>query len=222
MRKAGLFLTIAGAVLILSALSLFCYGRLRDAEAGRQAQRLLAAAEDCLQQPQAAAAEQSGGAGAAPQAVKPAQDAQPDPELPVVELEGYGCVGVLRIPALELELPVLDDWDDARLEIAPCRQFGSSRTDDLVIAAHNYSSHFGQLQELTEGALVLFTDMDGVVNAYTVDRIAILQPTEVEAVQNSGYDLVLYTCTKGGASRVVVFCTRTEPAGGAAAPAAER
>ena len=28
-------------------------------------------------------------------------------------------------------------WDYDRLKIAPCRQFGSTRTDDLVIAAHN-------------------------------------------------------------------------------------
>ena len=37
-----------------------------------------------------------------------------------------------------------------------------------------------------------------------------LAPTEVEAVQNSDYDLVLYTCTYGGKTRVTVFCDRTE------------
>ena len=39
-----------------------------------------------------------------------------------------------------------------------------------------------------------------------------LAPDEVEAVQNSGYDLVLYTCTYGGKTRVTVFCNRQEDA----------
>ncbi len=42
-----------------------------------------------------------------------------DPEMTVVEIDGYGYVGVLTIPALELELPVMSEWDAARLKIAP-------------------------------------------------------------------------------------------------------
>ena len=45
---------------------------------------------------------------------------------------------------------------------------------------------------------------------YAVSKCETLQPTEVDAVQNSGYDLVLYTCTLGGRTRVTVFCDRVE------------
>ena len=58
--------------------------------------------------------------------------------------------------------------------------------------------------------------MDGIENKYEVILIDTLAPDEVEAVQNSGYDLVLYTCTYGGKTRVTVFCDRQE---GAASPA---
>ena len=133
-----------------------------------------------------------------------------DPELPVVELDGCEYVGYVEIPTLEVELPVMADWDYDRLKIAPCRQFGSSRTDDLVIAAHNYQTHFGRLKELQAGDTVRFTDMEGIVNTYAVVKCETLQPTEVDAVQNSGYDLVLYTCTLGGRTRVTVFCDRVE------------
>ena len=109
-------------------------------------------------------------------------------------------------------------WDYDRLKIAPCRQFGSTRTDDLVIAAHNFESHFGRLKELTGGETVIFTDMDGVVSTYSVTRLETLNPNSVEAVQNSGHDLVLYTCTKGGKTRVTVFCDRVDDAGSAALP----
>ena len=52
--------------------------------------------------------------------------------------------------------------------------------------------------------------MEGIVNTYAVSKCVTLQPTEVDAVQNSGYDLVLYTCTLGGRTRVTVFCDRVE------------
>lgn len=57
---------------------------------------------------------------------------------------------------------------------------------------------------------MFFTDMDGIENIYEVVAMDTLAPTEVEAVQNSGHDLVLYTCTYGGRTRVTVFCDRPE------------
>ena len=51
--------------------------------------------------------------------------------------------------------------------------------------------------------------MEGNSNSYAVQVIATLTPEQVTEVQNSGYDLVLYTCTPGGATRVTVFCNRT-------------
>ena len=107
-----------------------------------------------------------------------------------------------------IDLPVMSEWSYPRLKIAPCRQFGSSRTDDLVIAAHNYESHFGKLTSLTEGDSVTFTDMDGIVNEYVVNKVEVLDPHSVEEVEHSGYALVLYTCTYGGKTRVTVFCDR--------------
>ncbi len=37
---------------------------------------------------------------------------------------------------------------------------------------------------------------------------SILQPDDVDAVQNSGYPLVLYSCTYSGKSRLTVFCKK--------------
>ena len=110
--------------------------------------------------------------------------------------------------AIGIDLPVMSEWSYPRLKTAPCRQFGSSRTDDLVIAAHNYESHFGKLTSLTAGDDVAFTDMDGSVNEYVVNKAEVLDPHSVEEVEHSGYALVLYTCTYGGKTRVTVFCDR--------------
>ena len=111
---------------------------------------------------------------------------------------------------LGLKLPVMSDWSYEQLRISPCRQSGSSYSDDLVIAAHNYSTHFGRLKELSAGDTVIFTDMDGVVNTYCVERLETVEPDAVDSVLNSGCDLVLYTCTKGGKTRVTAFCDRAD------------
>ena len=55
-----------------------------------------------------------------------------------------------------------------------------------------------------------FTDMDGEKILYEVQVIDVLQPDAVDTVRNSDFDLVLYTCTYGGESRVVVFCNRVK------------
>ena len=52
--------------------------------------------------------------------------------------------------------------------------------------------------------------MDGIENHYTVSAIEVHDPTDVDAVEHSGHDLVLYTCTYGGKTRIVVFCDRSD------------
>ena len=201
-KKTGIAIVTAGAVLILSALLLLLYNRYEDANAGQEAESLLENVEAVIETKRIKVPVTSKRPDAAPSTTPL------DPQMPVVMLDGYEYVGYVEIPALGLKLPVMSEWDYTRLKVAPCRQFGSSRTDDLVIAAHNYENHFGRLKELSEGDTVIFTDMEGVVNTYSVKKIETLNPNEVDAVQNSGYALVLYTCTKGGKTRVTVFCDR--------------
>ena len=196
-KKTGIAIIEVGAALILSALLLLLYNRYEDAHAGQEAESLLASVEEAI----------SAQTMDVPTAAAPSPTPL-DPEMPVVMLDGYEYVGYVEIPALGLKLPVMSEWDYTRLRVAPCRQFGSSRTDDLVIAAHNYENHFGRLKELSKGDTVIFTDMEGLVNTYCVEKIETLAPDAVDAVQNSGHDLVLYTCTKGGKTRVTVFCDR--------------
>ena len=213
-KKTGIAIVTVGAVLILSALLLFFHNRREDAQAGQEAESLLESVEAVIdaqkiQLPTVVITQPDAAQTPAPL----------DPQMPVVMLDGYEYVGYVEIPALALKLPVMSEWDYTRLKIAPCRQFGSSRTDDLVIAAHNYESHFGHLKDLSAGDAVTFTDMEGIVNTYTIEKIETLHPDEVDAVQNSGYDLVLYTCAKGGQTRITVFCDREAEISPSPAPA---
>ena len=127
-------------------------------------------------------------------------------EMPTTETNGYDCIGVLSIPVLELELPVLTDWSYAKLKIAPCLYYGTYYEADFVIAAHNYQSHFGRLSELRPGDMVLFEDVNGTVYCYEVVLTETLTADATEQMITSGFDLSLYTCTPSGAGRVTVRC----------------
>ncbi len=131
-----------------------------------------------------------------------------DEEMAEKEIDGYKYVGRLYIPALDLDLPVMSTWDAKRLKIAPCRYYGSTKTDNLVIAAHNYRYHFGYIGHLKKEDVIQFTDMEGNESVYKVKRIDQVSPTDVDKVKDTGYDLTLYTCTYGGAKRIVVRCEK--------------
>lgn len=135
----------------------------------------------------------------------------PNREMPVQTIDGRDYIGVLSIPALELELPILSGCTYPNLKVAPCRYLGSAYNDSLVIAAHNYSTHFGRLSTLQDGDSVLFTDMEGTVFSYEVVALETLMPTAVEEMATGDWDLTLFTCTLGGQSRVTVRCARIEP-----------
>ena len=139
----------------------------------------------------------------------------PDESLPeasrtmsTVEIDGMICVGALQIPSLELQLPVIRDWNYDNLKTAPCLYYGSVYSDDMVICAHNYTSHFGRLKDLKVGDEVDFYTADGELFRYVVGEIETLTPTDVEYMTDGEWPLTLFTCTWGGQSRVTVRCEK--------------
>ncbi len=132
----------------------------------------------------------------------------PNMEMPVIRSRGQDYIGVLSIPSLGLELPVISQLTNARLKVAPCRYSGSAYKDNMVISAHNYASHFGSLRKVQEGARVTFTDVDGNVFVYKVVLKETLMPEDTAEMTSGEYDLTLFTCTGTGGQRVTVRCDR--------------
>lgn len=132
----------------------------------------------------------------------------PEMEMPKSSVGKYDYIGVLDIPALGMNLPVVGELSYSALKVAPCRYTGSAYQDDLIIAAHNYSGHFGKIKRLQAGDDVFFTDMDGNLFSYQVVSMEVIKDTAVEDMRSGGYDLTLFTCTYSGESRVTIRCER--------------
>lgn len=127
-------------------------------------------------------------------------------EMPTLNIDGVDYVAILSIPSLGLEFSVRNEWSYPELKKSPCRYTGSAYMNDLVICAHNFSSHFGRLKELEPGAEVLLVDMKGALFTYSVETVEQLAPFETVRMTDSEYDLTLFTCTIGGRNRVTVRC----------------
>ncbi len=134
----------------------------------------------------------------------------PNAEMPEVVIDGIAYIGNLQVPSLGLDLPVISSWSYEYLKLAPCRYTGSIYSDDMVIAAHNYKRHFGEVRWLEKGTEIKFTDMAGNTFYYEIVENEVLKPTQVEEMENSPYDLTLFTCVNSGQARYAIRCNRVE------------
>ena len=125
-------------------------------------------------------------------------------------IRGHAYIGYLNIPELGLELPVMSGWDYNKLQISPCRYSGTLRGEDLVIMAHNYSTHFGRIGQLETGTQVQFVDMDGKCWNYEVVARDVLAAESIGEMTAGEYDLSLFTCDKNRSYRVTIRCNRIE------------
>ncbi len=195
-------LIIAGILSICSAISLIIYNNVEDSRAVKSNNEVLASAKEKIEY--AGTEETSAGNGENSGSTETEETA--GGYMPSVNVSGYDCIGYLSIPAIDIEYPILDNWDYKKLKVAPCRYYGSVYTRDLVIAGHNYRSVFGKLKRLKKGDTVYFTDVKNETYKYDVELVEILEPTDIREMVESPFDLTLYTCTYGGKQRVTVRC----------------
>jgi sortase A len=186
-NKRGLLCIIAGLLAIDAALFLTIFNIYQDYKSGQSASVVLAQLDTTADT---------------------AQTTEDASDMPTELIGDYEYIGELTIPALDLQLPIISQWNYKALKIAPCRYTGSVYTDDLIIAAHNYTTHFGRLKELSIGDEVDFTDLNGETFVYKVAQKEILKPNAVEEMESDEWDLTLFTCTIGGKSRVTIRCEK--------------
>lgn len=184
--KPGNLLMWAGTILVLASLALLLYNNNQDTQAGAQAAALLARVEQQTTHTDAAPA--------------------PTDQMTTVDVDGEAFVGTVELPTQNLTLPVLSEWSEEQAKTAPCRYLGSAQDGDLIVAGHNYRTHFGRLSNLRDGDPVTFTDVNGTVYAYVVVGTEVIDQYDTAAMEAGDWDLTLFTCTMDGSKRITVRC----------------
>jgi sortase A len=203
-RKFGAFLIVLGAAVLLSGAGLWFFNDMEQRAAETHsiyvAERFL---ELALPKPgegiagEGNAAESNGGG---------AENGGGGAESIVIG--GVEYITLLTIPVLNLSLPVNNDWSDSALRLTPCRYSGDLKSDTLVVGAHNIRGHFLGINTLRAGNKIILLSADGTEHMFDVARVETVQPTSVQEVINSDYDLTLFTCTYTRQARTVVRAMR--------------
>ena len=128
-----------------------------------------------------------------------------------------GMIGILEIPQINQELPIIGKWSYKLLKISVCRYKGPDPNEkgNLVIIGHNYKSgaHFGDLSELSVGSEVFLTNAKtGQRVRYVVYQIKSIAPDAFSALNSfhGTAGLTLMTCRNNGTNRLLVRCEQKD------------
>lgn len=203
--KKGLVLIIVGFLCIGAALGLYGYNTWDSQRAGEESEKVLSELKPAIQE-KIEFYESVYETEEEPDT--PAYIIDPTRSMPYVEVEDISYIGIISLPAIDREFPVARDWDYDKMKDTPCRYTGTPYLDNMVVAAHNYTAHFGRIDNLRFGDKVTFTDMDGNVFEYQVVELETLRSTAIYDMTNGDWDLTLFTCDMSGQSRITVRCDR--------------
>lgn len=123
----------------------------------------------------------------------------------------YYTIGVINIPSISVNYPILSTYTDELLKIAPCRFHGPNPNEvgNLCIAGHNYknSKFFSKVPNLQLGDKIEITDLSGRMLTYTVYDKFIVNPDELECTSqltNGNKEITLITCTNDNKQRHII------------------
>lgn len=195
MNKIGKKLIILGIFLIITASSIIIYNQYEEYNAGIKSKEVLNVLKTNYNENNL-------------EIINTEEITNNIKEMETTTIDGYDYIGTITIPTINIELPIMSEYDYNRLNIAPCRYYGSIYTNDLIICAHSYKTHFQNIINLEQNDKVIFTDVNGKTYIYEVLEIEILNPKEISKMINNEFDLTLYTCTPDGLNRITVRCNR--------------
>ena len=200
-KKKGMLLMSVGPLLIIGGMGVLFYNNWDNTRAEK-------AAEEVLVQIEQQSVEKEETEVIEPEAEEVEEEI--DTTMGLVEVDGFSYIGEVIIPAFDINLPVMNSVTSEGLKIAPGRYEGNYKENSLIIAAHNYQRHFGNIKYLSPGDEVIFADVDGTEYYYEVSEVETVGGKKVEKMSEGDWDLTLFTCTYGGRNRVTVRCNLQE------------
>ena len=134
-----------------------------------------------------------------------------------LEYKGYKVIGIVKIPKINIEYPILDIGDidpesaKAPMKISIIKYWGENVNDygNLSIAGHNNKSGtmFGKTKKLEIGDIVELTDLIGQTIQYSIYDIFVTNPNDVSILlpkDENIREVTLITCTNGNKQRLIL------------------
>lgn len=134
-----------------------------------------------------------------------------------IEMNGYKVIGIVKIPKIKIEYPILDldtynpEETKEPMKYSIVKYWGGNVNDygNLSIAGHNKydGTMFGKTKNLQKGDIVELTDLNHNTIQYEIYDIFITDPNDVTILKtkdNTIREVTLITCTNGNKQRLIV------------------
>lgn len=127
------------------------------------------------------------------------------------EMEGYKVVGIIKIPKIDLEYPILEKTNVESLNISVTKFWGNEINEigNVTLAGHNNLSGvmFGKIDKLVNGDIIELTDIQNITLKYEVFDTKVIDPNDISCIlpiEEGRREVTLITCTNGRANRFIV------------------
>ena len=134
-----------------------------------------------------------------------------------IEMQGYEVIGIVKIPEINLEYPILDmetanpEETKEPMKISIVKYWGGNVNDygNLSIAGHNNydGTMFGKTKQLQLGDIVELTDLEKNTIKYEIYEKFVTDPNDVTILatnDSSIREVTLITCTNGNKNRLIL------------------
>ena len=140
-----------------------------------------------------------------------AQSQDIEVQKPIIEFEGYKVIGIINIPKIELEYPILEETTKATMKISISKYWGKEINSfgNVSLAGHNNydGTMFGKNKKLEIGDLIELTDLSNNTIEYEIYDIFSTDPNDVTILQTTDSkirEVTLITCTNGNKQRLIL------------------
>lgn len=134
-----------------------------------------------------------------------------------VTMNGYKVIGVVKIPKIQIEYPILDidtynpEETKEPMKISIVKYWGGKVNEygNLSIAGHNNydGSMFGKTKNLEIGDIVELTDLENNTIQYQIYDKFVTDPNDVTILATNDEtirEVTLITCTNGNKNRLIL------------------
>ena len=132
-------------------------------------------------------------------------------EKTITKYKGYDIVGIIEIPKINIEYPIINQTSDETMALSITKFWGNNVNDigNFTMAGHNYfdGTMFSNTNKLNIEDIIKMTDLDGKTIEYKVFDKYIIDPNDVKCVQSvkeNTREITLITCINGRNNRLVV------------------
>ena len=127
-----------------------------------------------------------------------------------VEYEGYNVVGIISVPAIGIEYPILDTTNEKTMKVAITKFWGNDVNElgNFTMAGHNNKdgTMFGKTKRLNIGDKIEMTDLTGKTLEYEIFDQYLIDPNDVScvnSVKKNTREVTLITCANGRSNRLI-------------------